>query len=197
MTRPDKTDSCVPENILLSLKQGDKLAFEFIYDSYVGRLFSFINGKIRVKEISEEIIQEIFVSLWMNRASLEIHTSIEAYLFGAAKNQVLNYIRKEYVRREYAAEFSRLASEQYDNSVVEQINLADLQTTIEQKVAELPDQCQAAFRMSRMEHKSIPKIAEKMNVSTRTVENYISQALRHLRSSLGELLSLTFVLLMF
>jgi RNA polymerase sigma-70 factor (ECF subfamily) len=189
MTNPIKPVNAVSEQILASFKAGDRFAFEYIYNKYVERLFSFINGKIRAREISEEIIQEIFVSLWANRETLEIHTSVEAYLFGAAKNQVLYYIRKEYVRREYAAEFTHFAREQYDNSVVEQTDLNDLENTIQQKVAELPGQCQVAFRMSRMEHKPISQIAKKMNISTRTVENYISQALRHLRTSLGELLA--------
>lgn len=197
MINPIKPDNSVSEQVLILLKEGDKFAFESIYNKYVGPLFSFINGKIRVKEISEEIIQEIFVSLWTNRESLQIHTSIEAYLFGAAKNQVLNYIRKEYVRREYAAEFTRFANEQYDNSVIEQANLNDLQLTIQQKVAELPDKCQLAFRMSRMEHAPIPQIAKKMNISTRTVENYISQALKHLRTNLGELLTIGVALFLF
>lgn len=189
MTSPIKPVNTVPKQILTSFKEGDKIAFEFIYKKFVGRLFSFINAKIRVKEISEEMLQEIFVSLWAKRQTLDIHTSIEAYLFGAAKNQILNYIRKEYVRKQYAAEFARFASEQYDNSVIEQTNLSDLQNRIQQKVSELPDKCQVAFRMSRMEHKPIPQIAKKMNISTRTVENYISQALRHLRTNLGELLA--------
>ncbi|HYG19834.1 MAG TPA: RNA polymerase sigma-70 factor [Ohtaekwangia sp.] len=188
MTSPIKPVNAVPEQILTSLKEGDRFAFEYIYNRYADRLFSFINGKIRAKEITEEIIQEIFVSLWANRQTMEIHTAVEAYLFGAAKNQVLYYIRKEYVRREYAAEFARFAREQYDNSVVEQTDLHDLESTIQQKVAELPGQCQVAFRMSRMEHTPIAQIAKKMNISTRTVENYISQALRHLRTNLGELL---------
>src|SRR5690606_11625905 len=102
MTSPIKPVNTVPKQILTSFKEGDKIAFEFIYKKFVGRLFSFINAKIRVKEISEEMLQEIFVSLWVNRQMVDIHTSIEAYLFGAAKNQILNYIRKEYVRRQYA-----------------------------------------------------------------------------------------------
>ncbi len=197
MINPVRPDNFVSEHILTLLKGGDKSAFESIYNRYAGRLFSFINAKIRVKEITEEIIQEIFVSLWTNRESLQIHISIEAYLFGAAKNQVLNYIRREYVRKEYAAEFARFANEQYDNSVIEQANLNDLEVTIQQGVAALPDQCQRAFRMSRMEHTPVSQIAEKMNVSKRTVENYISQALRHLRAHLGELLTISATLVFF
>jgi RNA polymerase sigma-70 factor (family 1) len=180
----------VLNHLLLLLKEDDEVAFEALYNHISKRLFQFVYGKVRSKEVTEEILQEIFVSLWNNRKTLEVNISIEAYLYGAAKNKIMSFIRSELVRKKYAAEFTRFAKERYDNSVEEQINANDLQMILQLKMAELPGQCRAAFRMSRMEHKPILQIAEKMNISTRTVENYITQALRHLRTNLGELLFL-------
>lgn len=197
MVSAAKLNGPSPEHNLNLLKEGDESAFEFIYNKHSGRLFSFIYGKIKMKEATEEIIQEIFVSLWSNRETLQIHTSIEGYLYGAAKNKILSFIRTERVRKRYAAEFTRFASEQYDNSVIDQVNVDDLQMTLQQKMAELPDKCQLAFRMSRIEHKPISQIAEKMNISARTVENYISRALRHLRISLSEFLTIAIGIVFF
>ena len=153
-----------------------------MYDQLAKRVFHFVYNKVRRKDTSEEILQEIFVALWNNRKTLQITTTIEAYLFGAARNKIMTYIRSEQVRRRYAAEFTRFAQERYDNSVQEQLDVDDLQVIVQAKIAELPDKCQTAFRMSRMEHTPIAQIALKMNISTRTVENYITQALRHLRA---------------
>jgi RNA polymerase sigma-70 factor (ECF subfamily) len=190
MVRPAKTPIHSDEENLQLLKAGDELAFEFIYETYAERLFSFIYGKVKSKETTEEIIQEIFVSLWASRETLQIRSSLEAYLFGAAKNKILSFVRTEQVRKKYAEEFTRFAAGQCDNSLLDEVIANDLQQSLLHKVADLPDKCQAAFRMSRMEHQPIPQIAEKMNISTRTVENYISQALKYLRTSLGEFLSL-------
>jgi RNA polymerase sigma-70 factor (family 1) len=181
MVSPKPTDSA-NESLLSLLQQDDIAAFERLYDLLAKRVFHFVYNKVRRKDTSEEILQEIFVALWNNRKTLQISTTIEAYLFGAAKNKIMTYIRSEQVRRRYAAEFTRFAQKHYDNSVQEQLDVDDLQVIVQTKIAELPDKCQTAFRMSRMEHTPIAQIALKMNISTRTVENYITQALRHLRT---------------
>lgn len=178
------------DNLLPLLKSGDMKAFEIIYDLYADNLFRYIYSRVRIKEISEEIIQEIFVSLWTKRETLVITSSLESYLYGAAKYKILSYMRSDKVRKQYAADFTLFVAGRYDNSVEEWTDLTDLQSTVERSIQELPDKCQTAFRLSRMEHLPIPHIAERMNISTRTVENYLSQALRHLRTSLGEFLAL-------
>ena len=174
---------------ILLIQSGDQKAFEILYNCFADRLYNFVHSRVRIKEQAEEIVQEIFVSLWNKRADLQITDSIESYLFAAAKYKILTFIRSEHVRKKYAEEFTLFASERYDNSVEESNDLHDLELTLNEKISELPQKCQTAFRMSRMEQEPIPRIAAKMNISTRTVENYISQALKHLRTSLGELLA--------
>jgi len=180
---------------LLLLKAGNERAFEFLYNHFAGRIYHYVFSRVRMKEPTEEIVQEIFLSLWNKRETLQINCSLESYLFGAAKYKILSFIRAEHIRKKYAADFTLFASERYDNSVEELIDLKDLQYTLNEKISELPVKCQTAFRLSRMEHEPIPQIAERMNISTRTVENYISQALKHLRTSLGELLMVAILLL--
>ncbi|GHN02264.1 DNA-directed RNA polymerase sigma-70 factor [Cytophagales bacterium WSM2-2] len=175
-------------SLILQLNTGDKEAFETIYDRYSVDLYKFIFSRIRIKEISEEIVQEIFVSLWAKRESLKI-ASLSAYLFSASKYQILTYIRSDKVRKRYAAEFVLYLSGRHDNSIEEFINTSDLNSLIEKAITELPEKCQQVFRMSRFEHLTIKEIAERLNISTRTVENYITQSLRHLRLSLGEFLA--------
>ena len=187
--RPDHSHSYIP------LHTGDEKAFQDLYDQFAEPVYRYIFSRIRHKSISEEIVQEIFVSLWLRRETLEVTTSIESYLFGAAKYQILNHIRSESVRKKYAADFSLYLSEQTENSAETILALEDLETTIEQRISELPQKCQVAFRMSRMEHASIKAISKHMNISNRTVENYISRALKHLRTSLRGFLSLTLMLL--
>ncbi len=182
-------------NTLLLLKAGNEQAFEFVYTRFATAIYNYVYRRVRIKEPAEEIVQEIFVSLWNKRENLQITTSLESYLFGAAKYKILSFIRSEQVRKKYAAEFTLFACGKYDNSVEELADLRDLQLTLNEKISELPEKCQTAFRMSRMDHEPIPQIAEKMNISTRTVENYISQALKHLRTSLGELLIVIILLL--
>jgi len=106
-------------------------------------------------------------------------------------------MRSESVRNKYAADFSLFAQKYRDNSLEELMDVNDLQQVIHEKIAELPDKCQTAFRMSRLEHASISEIAKRMNISTRTVDNYITQALRHLRTHLNTLVFWILSLLLF
>lgn len=181
--------------LIAALKEGSEKAFESIYDRMANRLYLFILRKIGTKEIAEEILQEVFVALWNNRNAIEIDTSLDAYLFGIAKNKIFSFMRSESVRNKYAAEFSLFAQKYRDNSLEESMDLNDLHRVLEDKISELPDKCQTAFRMSRFEHASISEIAKTMNISTRTVENYITQALRHLRTHLNTVL--LFLLMVF
>lgn len=180
-------------DLISFLKNDNRDTFEAIYDGFADSLYRYVYKRVNIKEISEEIVQEIFVSLWNKRKSLEIQTSLEAYLFGAAKFRILTYIRSERVRKEYAENFALFNSFELDNSTEEMINLKDLQNTIDDSIKELPEKCRTVFRLSRMEHEPIAKIAESMNISRRTVENYLSRAMKHLRASLGEFLTVLFI----
>lgn len=171
--------------LLVALQADDPTAFETIYNHMASKLLHYINSRIQNREQSEEIVQEIFVSLWVRRQEIDIHNSIESYLYAAAKYQLLNYIRSESVRHKYAEHFALFASMQSENTE-EFINLTDLKTAIEEHVSQLPPKCQQVFRLSRFTGKSIQEIADEMSISTRTVENYITQALKHLRQALAQ-----------
>jgi len=167
--------------LLLLLGEGDKAAFESIYNRHADALFRFVNSRIASKEDSQEIIQEIFIWLWTKRASLHNVQSLRAYLFSAAKHSLFNYFRSAKVRKRYAEDFIRFEST-HKNATEQEMNLQDIHGSLEESLSSLPERCQTAFRLSRIEHMPIRDIAQKMAISTRTVENYITQALKHLRN---------------
>ncbi len=181
-------------DLVASLREGNEKAFELIYDRIAHRLYLFILKKVGMKETAEEILQEVFVALWNNRNAMDANTFLDPYLFKIAKNKIFSFMRSEHVRKKYAADFTLFIQKYSDNSLEEMMDVKDLHQVLHERIAELPDKCQTAFRMSRMEHATISQIAERMNISTRTVENYITQALRHLRTHLNTLTALFFSL---
>jgi RNA polymerase sigma-70 factor (family 1) len=150
---------------------------------------------LRDKDVCEEIIQETFFSLWNKRENLQITHTLKAYLFTAVKFQTINYMRSEKVKRDYASSYASFTNTTFDNSNEEHIHLSDLSNLIENEVSKLPEKCQQIFRLSRNDHQSIKNIADLMNISHKTVENQLTKALRQLRSSLGQLFSLSIVIL--
>jgi RNA polymerase sigma-70 factor (family 1) len=193
----ESTDSHREIDLVASLKEGNEKAFGLIYDRLANRLYLFILKKVGDKETAEEILQEVFVALWNNRNVMDVDTFLDPYLFKITKNKIFSFMRSEHVRKKYAADFCLFAQKYRDNSLEEMMDVNDLHQVLDERIAELPDKCQTAFRMSRMEHATISQIAERMNISTRTVENYITQALRHLRTHLNTLPTLFFALFLF
>ncbi len=170
---------------------GEKTAFEDIYKKYWLELFKYASRIIKNEMICEEIIQEVFFSFWNKRNSLEISQSLKAYLFTAVKFQILKYIRTEKLYAQYAASYSAFQQCPVDNSNEESIRANDLKNKIESEVAKLPEKCRQIFMLSRNEHQSIKNISDLLQISHKTVENQLTKALKHLRSSLGEFLVLS------
>lgn len=176
------------KNTLKLLQEGKFSEFDNIYQEYWASLYAFAYNTIRNKLVCEEIIQETFLSLWTKKESLQISTSIESYLYAAVKYQVINYIRSEKVKEHYALSYASFYAEFVDNSTEENIRLSDLKSHLENEVSKLPERCQQIFRLSRNDHHPVKTIAGLLNISHKTVENQLTKALKHLRSSLGEFL---------
>ncbi len=162
----------------------DAKAFEIIYDQYAKSIYRFIMRRINHQEDSKEIAQDIFIWLWANREKLQI-LSVSNYLFAMCKYRISVYIRSQQCRKKHAVHIHYI-SEFTGHTTEEMINLSDLKATITRQVSQLSPKCQEVFRMSREEHLPIARIAEIMNISTSTVENYITSALKHLRTNLTE-----------
>lgn len=176
------------KDLFLELKQGKVSVFKRIYDDYWYDLYRYAYNIVRDKGVSEEIVQETFFSLWNKRQKLQVDRSMRAYLFTAVKYQTISHIRAAKVRTNYAAGFAWFESTMVDNSNEENIHFSDLKRHIEVETAKLPEKCRQIFQMSRNEHQSVQAISDMLNLSHKTVENQLSKALKHLRSSLGHFL---------
>lgn len=176
------------------LKQDNEVAFQKIYHSYWDKLFAYTYNRLHIREISEEVVQDVFFSLWTKRDSIMITSSLSAYLYGATKHRLLNEIRSAKVRSAYASDYASFIKNLHDNSNVEQQDMNDLVHSIEARVSELPKQCRVVFRLSRQEYIPNQSIAAELKISVKTVENYLTQALKHIRTSLGDFLVLLVLL---
>lgn len=182
-------------HILALLKEGDMGAYEAIYNEYWPRLYGYVYNRLKSKEVAEEIIQEVFFSLWKKHEELQLTHTLSAYLFTAVKYQLLNYLKSDRIRKTYIHQFAQLPEQRSDNSNEENMAATDLKNTMEKEVSRLPEKCQQVFRMSRHEHLSITDIASTLNISHKTVENHLTKALRQLRMVLGHHLCLIILVL--
>lgn len=174
------------ENELLSaLAQSREEALEVIYQKYWDRLFLSAYNVLKDKEACEDIIQEIFIQLWQRRESLNVTVSLQAYLFTATRYQVFHAIRKSNVRQEL---FDDLEKRFLADAPDIPLYLKDIQERVNVAVENLPEKCKKIYKLSREEHLSYKEIAERLQISPKTVENQITIALKRLRDSLGDLM---------
>jgi RNA polymerase sigma-70 factor (family 1) len=176
------------DNILLErLKAGDTLAFKAIYERYWQRLYRLALSKTRVPGVAEELVQEIFVRLWERRDGLNVD-NLEAYLTTAVRYGVISYFRQQISTRQHTA----VLPDDIDPATASDIALTvrEIRTTIDEAIANLPDKTRQIFTMSRFEELPHKQIANALEVSEKTVEYHITQALKSLRTRLRDFLPL-------
>lgn len=165
--------------------------FREYYDLYYNPLCRFLNLYTQDTAIIEDVLQEIFLKLWENRKAIEINY-IKTYLFHAAKNRVLNHLRDEQ-NRHYLLE-NWFNQQQEEKEHEDCFDIETFTAVLEQAINQLPDKCKEIFLLSRREQLSYKQIAEKQNLSVKTVEAQMSIALKRIRNILS---TSSFVFLLF
>jgi RNA polymerase sigma-70 factor (ECF subfamily) len=173
------------EQLVVLLREDNEQAFDEIYNRYWSKLFSAAYKRLRSRETAEELVQDLFTSLWANRHKLHIHTSLAAYLFASIKYLVLHHLQKEAVRSNYMQSM-QLHPVSVSNPAEEAVLLNDLQGHLQREVDHLPSKCRSVFELSRYEGQSMKEIAAKLEISEKTVENHIGKALKILKVSLKD-----------
>ena len=170
------------EGLLKLLKQHELGAFEEIYLRYWRKLYSAAYKRLTSRETAEEIVQDIFTSLWMNRHTVKIDV-LSSYLVTAVKYKVINHLEREMSRRSYAEAKIRSALS-VDNSTEETVLLNELNSALEKEIQKLPPKRKLIFKMSREEHLSIKEVASNLGISEKTAENQLGKALKVLKLNL-------------
>lgn len=167
------------------MSKGDREAFELIYRKYVSDLYRYARKSISKKEDCEEIIQDVFVSLWVQRKKLRINSTLRGYLMGMVRYSVIRAIRNS-VRLKKHTEHFRQFEAAYPVVDPRGPEPLDLDSALDKAISDLPVRCQMALRLRLTERLKNADIATRMSITTRTVEGYISNAYIHLRTVLPE-----------
>jgi len=162
------------------LRRGEEAAYEMLFNEYYKVLTMFANKYLNDLEASKEIVQDLFVHLYEKREQLDINSSLKSYLFRSTHNRCINYINAQKIRHKYA-EHVAYTMDPGDSSLEHEVNKTELEHLLYKAIGELPPKCQSIFKMNRFEGLTNGEIAEKLNLSKRTVETQISKALRILR----------------
>lgn len=176
MTHPEPEKS---NDLLVRLKQGDRLVYEKIYFTYSKELLLAAYKKTGDKIIAEELVQNIFISLWEKRQEAQI-SNLQAYLFGALKLSVINHIRSLVMENKYM-EYQTLTYSENHQDTANLVDLHDLSSIIEEGINSLPEKTQEVFRLSRYQHQSTKDISTGLNISEKAVEYHITRSIKRIK----------------
>ncbi len=165
------------------LQHDDYGAFEKLFHSNYSPLRNFSKRLVKINEVAEELVSEVFYKIWCYRKRIVISSSAKSYLYTSVRNISFDYLRKEkhslWTNLEDAAFVSSDSMDPHKNA-----EFAELQTKVDLAVAKLPRQCRLVFQLSRDEGMKYNDIADTLCLSVKTIETQIGRALKSLRTSL-------------
>lgn len=159
----------------------DEITFKEAYNNYFEIVCSFLNYYTRDSQAIEEVVQDVFVNLWMDYQGKEIQF-IKTFLYNSARNRMLNYLRDQENRSVLLEKWARIELEKSEatDCVDKKLFYQLLQAAVES----LPEKCREIFILSREEQLSYKEIAELKEISVKTVENQMGIALKKIRKYL-------------
>lgn len=170
------------DNLLFAkIQKGDIRAFAEIVDRYSEVLFRFVYRRCNSYEDSQDIIQEVFASLWKRKLQIKINDSLYPYLFKAAKYETIDWMVRKEKEIKRAVELIQMQDSPLSLSTEEQLLAKELEKMIIHEVNKMPKSMKKAFKLSRYEAKSIKDIAKELSLSEQTVKNNISLAINKLK----------------
>lgn len=182
------------ENINIdNIRRGDKSEFRRLFQVAYPQMMAFACRFVS-EEVAEDMVQDVFVMYWEKRASMS-PDSIRSFLFKCTQNQCLNFLKHHNVVRDWEDNV-RLAEERvaFNQEASDDCeswdNLVDRDVEQQLKLAfqKLPPKCRQAFELSYFQEMTYREVAEKMNISPRTVEEHVQKATNLLRNDLRYLL---------
>ena len=174
------------EDLVQRVNDGDQSAIEDLFDIYYDGLCKFVRRLTNSKDDVEDLVQDIFVRIWVNREDWSPKGSIKAYLFRSARNQAFNFLKSKNSIETIKCDGSELLTPRSDPA--EKVIDTEISERIDKAIEKLPHRTKLVFTLNRQDGLSYSEIADVLEISMKTVENQIARALRHLRKELANLI---------
>ncbi len=168
-----------------ALKEGDQLAFKNLFEEYARRIFVFANGYLKSNQEAEEVVQEVFIKVWNVRNSINTSLSFKSYLFKITYNHVREIFLKKGRENSYKHELIDFSID-FDNRTEERIDYHSLLELVEKLIDQLPPRQKEIIILKRKKGLPVKEIASILEISPRTVEKHLSEALKSLKQGLSE-----------
>ena len=166
-------------DLLVAIREDDEKAFAELFRRYWRKVHAMAYARVRSKEVTEEIVQDLFISLWDKRATQSIQ-HLSSYLYQAVKFRVLNYIESRLVQKRYWNYYQHFIPQKVDATDIA-VEYNDLMEAIEKGMQQLPEKSQNVFRLNRLEGHSVSEIANRLNLSEKAIQYHLTLSVKKLR----------------
>lgn len=185
----------VDDQLWQAIRRGEPSAFKLLFVKYYPPLCKYGFRYLPDESAVEELVADTFLKLWNKRSSLRITSSLQAYLYRMVKHQTLGYLRTE--KNTFftqSLEETALQPSAPEMNPFWQLSYQDFLHNLEEKIKNMPEQRQRIFRMNKLDGLSYSEIAQRLNLSEKTVKNQVFRAVQYLReTNLTSLLVLLFL----
>lgn len=162
------------------LAEDSEYAFQVIYDRHSNRIYQTSIRYLKSPLLAQELVQDVFLKLWLERKHLRQDLPVEAWLYTVAKNNLLNRIKK--IANDWKAiSYLKLSAPQIVNNTDDKLRDAQYNELLKQAIEGMSEQQQKVFHLARLEQLTYLQIAEKMGISPLTVKTHMSRALEHIK----------------
>ena len=170
-------------NLVERVKAGDETSFQVLFNRYQEDVYFYAKSLVKIEVQAEEIVQDVFIKVWVNKFFLDPKKSFKSYIFTITRNLAFNFLKKAANDRELISRVfyeSQKSHQPTDSKITE----AEYKKLSERAITSLPPRCQLIFKMSREEGKSYEEISNELNISSNTVKNQMTKALGNIREFL-------------
>lgn len=175
-------DEYINNEFAYKLAQGNHKSFQDLFMKYFPKIKLFISNLTKNEMVAEELSQDVFTQLWLNKENIPEIKSLNSYIYRMAKNAALQYLKREYLENKYIV--NQTKKEIAPDNIEEIIFAKETKLLILLTVQNMPKQRRAIFEMSRIQHLKNDAIAKILNISPKTVENHLTLALNQIREVL-------------
>jgi RNA polymerase sigma-70 factor (ECF subfamily) len=184
------------EELFFLVKKNDANALKLLYKRYYDKLCHFAYGYVQSRDISKDVVSEVFLNIWLKRATLNIASSLKSYFYKSTRNKAIRILSKEksnWEKLKIVDELNIFAN----NSPFDKIQYKELENVIEAMLKKLPPKRQIVFRLNRVDGLSYKEISEILSISVYTVQNHMVKAMKYINEEYPKIKRIIILLLFF
>lgn len=182
-------------HLITLLAEDSEYAFQLMYDRHRNRIYQTAIRYLKSPLLAQEVVQDVFLKLWIERKNIKTDQPLEAWLYTVAKNNLINRLKK--IANEWnAINNLKLLTQQFVNNSSSKIEEAQYNELLRKAIITLPQQQQTVFCLARNEHLTYIQVGEKMGISPLTVKKHMSRALLHIKTYFSGIDDLFFVFIL-